>query len=76
MIQYKFVELSKGEFEGTVYNNVTLSDGLRACKFKNATNQDDAISKMTEGLSVEPVFEIVIGKVGPVVILKSLTVKK
>lgn len=61
---YKFVELSKGEMEGTVYNNVILSDGLRSAKCKNKTNKDDFLTTLPEGTEVKVKLEPIIVK-GP-----------
>jgi len=47
--KYKFVAHRAGIFEGTAYNNVLLSNGIRTLPFKNKTNQDDLIKTLMEG---------------------------
>jgi len=37
--EYLFVEFSKGEYEGTFYDNVLLSNGVRTLKCKNLTDE-------------------------------------
>jgi len=63
-IEFTFVELSKGQMEDVVYNNVALSNGLRAASVKNATGKDDFIKTLKESDKVLCTFEAVIVK-GP-----------
>jgi len=60
----KFVELSKGSVEGTDYNNVALSDGIRTATLKNQTGQDDYLATLKEGQEVTVTLDAVIVK-GP-----------
>lgn len=41
MTKYFFVEHSKGVMDGTTYNNISLSNGLRTAVVKNETGVDD-----------------------------------
>jgi len=59
---YTFVELSKGQMEDVVYNNVALSNGLRSASVKNNTGKDDLIAKLKEGDKVVCTFETAIVK--------------
>jgi hypothetical protein len=57
--QFTFVEWSHGEMEGTVYDNVVLSDGLLAFKSKNKVN-GEVMAQVApkEGDRVECTFEV------------------
>jgi len=75
--RFKFIEFSAGEFEGTVYNNIILSDGLRALKAKNATGKDKQFfSQFKEGQDVDCEIEITAGKNGAVVKVLSIDAVK
>lgn len=43
--QFLFVQHLKGEFEGTKYNYIKVSDGVRIIKLKNSTGTDDFLEK-------------------------------
>lgn len=47
--EFSFVEHSHGEMEGTVYNNVIVSDGLMALKLKNASQDSVVLGNLVEG---------------------------
>lgn len=72
-----FVEHSAGEFEGTVYDNVILSDGIRAVKVKNLTGKtSDYFRQLGEGDKVVCTLDVTTGKMGFVVTLKGIEKKK
>jgi len=76
-VVYKFVEFGKGTYEGHEYNNVTLSNGIRAVKFKNRTGQDELLATLKEGDEVVPDFQIEFGREDAIVVLKGVVkVKK
>jgi len=58
--EFIFVEHSKGDFDGTVYDNVLLSDGITTGKFKNLTGQGKL--NYERGQKVEADFEVEFGK--------------
>jgi len=64
MVKYIYVEHSHGEFEGTTYDNVTLSNGIRSAVCKNNTGLSDLDKNFKEGDEVIPTFETAIVK-GP-----------
>jgi len=57
-----FVEYSRGEFEGTTYNNVRLGDGIETMKVQNKTQNDDFIASLKRGDKVTCQFDIVPSK--------------
>lgn len=59
---YIFVGHSKGEYEGTKYNKVKLSDGIRILALKNSTGQDDFSTFVPEKTQVECGFKITSNK--------------
>jgi hypothetical protein len=59
MKNYIFVAHKKGQFEGRQYDNVVLSDGMRAFKVKNLTGLD--FSGFVEGDKVIPEFQVSAG---------------
>lgn len=61
--KYVFVEHSKGEMEGTLYNNISLSNGIRTAVVKNKTGiADEVLATLEEGDEVLPTFEVKIVK--------------
>jgi hypothetical protein len=68
--QYKYVGHSKGDFEGTKYDNVNLSDGVQAAKFRNDTGADSFPFKRGDTVTVE--FDVEFGKKNPTLALKSI----
>lgn len=61
-----------GEFEGTPYNNVKISDGLRIIKVKNETGSDNFNSLTPEKTRVECEFNLKSNKEVSFVTLKSI----
>jgi len=59
--KYKFVAHRAGTFEGTAYNNILLSNGIRTLSFKNKTNQDDLLKTFLEGEDVNCELSITFG---------------
>jgi len=58
MTQYIFVEATEGTLDdGTPYNNITLSNGLRACSVKNLTGKTGLKNLFKEGDEVKVVLE-------------------
>lgn len=63
--KYVFVEHSKGEMEGTSYDNISLSNGIRTAVIKNKTGiADEVLATLEEGDEVLPTFDVKIVK-GP-----------
>jgi len=60
--KFIFVEFSKGEYEGNSYNNVTLSDGIRAASIRNMTGADEILATLKESQQLNCEFETVIEK--------------
>jgi len=69
---YKFVGHSKGDFEGTEYDNVMFSDGLQTAKFRNDTGIR-VFSDYKRGESVEIGFTLEFGKTGIKPVLVSIS---
>jgi hypothetical protein len=63
-IQWIFVKRIEGEYEGTKYDNITLSNGLQAATFQNKSGK--TFAEMVEGQQVDPTFEVVIKTVAKV----------
>lgn len=73
MKKLKFVEYSAGEYEGTLYDNVVLSNGMRASKVKNLTGLGAPFfNDLKEGDDVNCEFDINIAKSGFVVELTKI----
>jgi len=68
--EYKFVEHSKGTFEGSVYDNVVLSDGVMTAKFKNGTGESDFSFKRGDPVSIK--FSLEFAKSGLRATLKEI----
>jgi len=75
-VVYKFVEFGKGVYEGHEFNNVTLSNGVRAVKFKNKTGSDELLATLKEGDEVVPEFNIEFGRDSAIVTLVAITKTK
>jgi len=58
MNEFTFVEHSHGEFEGSKYDNVVLSDGLLPFKVRNASKDGETLSALKEGDRVKCTFKI------------------
>lgn len=61
---YLYVGHSKGEFEGSKYDNVKLSDGVRVISVKNKTGQTDFEDRgfIPEKSKVECIFVLTSNK--------------
>jgi len=71
--KYIFVEHSHGEFEGTSYNKIVLSNGLRALSFKNKTSDsDELLASLKEGDEVVCEIAISFGKQNLIGSVKSI----
>lgn len=68
--EYVFVEAQAGEYEGNVYDNVYLSDGVERGKFRNETGRKKF--EFERGDLVEADFEVQFGKRSPSLVLKEL----
>jgi len=69
---YTFVEWSHGEFEGTTYNNIALSNGIRTLSFKNKTNNQELLEELKEGDQVIVQLDIKFGKKNLVGVVSSI----
>jgi len=58
---YVFMGHQKGQFEGTNYDNLLISNGARTCKFKNTTGLIDFSIYQPEKTLVNIEFGVVFG---------------
>lgn len=59
--EYIFANHSKGDFEGSKYDNVVFSDGIQTAKFRNDTGRAD-FSEFKRGESCKVTFTLEFGK--------------
>lgn len=63
---FRFVDLSRGEYEGVAYDNIVLSDGLQSVKCKNRTGKTSFPFKRGDSVTVS--FDLEFGKNDKVVL--------